>query len=74
MLRLNPGLRPREEERFYPAMTKATDHRKQCNTLCYIGNSKPAEAKSFTQPWPEILRMDHANRAKVDAMWDMLGL
>jgi 4-hydroxy-3-polyprenylbenzoate decarboxylase len=31
-------------------------------------------AEDFTRPWPEMLRMDNATKAKVDAMWEKLGL
>jgi len=31
-------------------------------------------AEGFTRPWPEMLRMDPATKAKVDAMWNKLNL
>jgi len=30
-------------------------------------------AKASPIPWPEMLRMDKATKAKVDAMWEKLG-
>jgi len=30
--------------------------------------------EGLTRPWPEMLRMDAATEAKVDAMWGKLGL
>ena len=31
-------------------------------------------AEGFTRSWPEMLRMDPATKARIDAIWSKLGL
>ena len=39
-----------------------------------IDATRKWKAEGFERPWPAMIEMDQATRAKVDAMWEKLGL
>jgi 4-hydroxy-3-polyprenylbenzoate decarboxylase len=39
-----------------------------------IDGTRKLPEEGFTRDWPKVITMDEATRAKVDGMWDALGI
>ena len=39
-----------------------------------INATRKWQAEGFTRPWPAIIEMDRATKARIDALWPKLGL
>jgi 4-hydroxy-3-polyprenylbenzoate decarboxylase len=39
-----------------------------------IDATRKWQAEGFTRPWPTMIEMDRATKAKIDALWPNLGL
>jgi 4-hydroxy-3-polyprenylbenzoate decarboxylase len=39
-----------------------------------IDATRKWQAEGFTRPWPAMIEMDRATKARIDALWSKLGL
>lgn len=77
VLRATNNIDPERDIQFTLGPIDSLDH---ASRLANYGSKMGIDAtrkwrtEGFARPWPEMLRMDKATKAKVDAMWEKLGL
>ncbi|MGC9291196.1 MAG: UbiD family decarboxylase [Acidobacteriaceae bacterium] len=76
-LRVANNIDPERDIQFTMGPVDSLDH--AARLLGYgskmgIDATRKWAAEGFTRPWPEMLRMDAATKARVDAIWSKLGL
>jgi 4-hydroxy-3-polyprenylbenzoate decarboxylase len=76
-LRVANNIDPERDIQFTMGPIDSLDH---ASRLPYYGSkmgidaTRKWNAEGFTRPWPQMIAMDLATRARVDAMWQRLGL
>jgi 4-hydroxy-3-polyprenylbenzoate decarboxylase len=76
-LRVTNNIDPERDIQFTLGPIDSLDHASRLpnyGSKMGIDATRKWAAEGFTRPWPEMLRMDKATKAKVDAMWEKLGL
>jgi 4-hydroxy-3-polyprenylbenzoate decarboxylase len=76
-LRVANNIDPERDIQFTLGPIDSLDHASRLpnyGSKMGIDATRKWAAEGFTRPWPEMLRMDAATKAKVDAMWEKLGL
>jgi 4-hydroxy-3-polyprenylbenzoate decarboxylase len=76
-LRVTNNIDPERDIQFTLGPIDSLDHASRLpnyGSKMGIDATRKWPAEGFTRPWPEMLRMDAATKAKVDAMWGKLGL
>ena len=76
-LRATNNIDPERDIQFTLGPIDSLDHASRLpnyGSKMGIDATRKWAAEGFTRPWPEMLRMDAATKAKVDAMWSTLGL
>ena len=77
VLRVTNNIDPERDIQFTLGPIDSLDHASRLpnyGSKMGIDATRKWPAEGFTRPWPEMLRMDSATKAKVDAMWSKLGL
>ena len=77
VLRVTNNIDPERDIQFTLGPIDSLDHASRLpnyGSKMGIDATRKWAAEGFTRPWPEMLRMDSATKAKVDAMWEKLGL
>ena len=77
VLRVTNNIDPERDIQFTLGPIDSLDHASRLpnyGSKMGIDATRKWAAEGFTRPWPEMLRMDPATKAKVDAMWEKLGL
>jgi 4-hydroxy-3-polyprenylbenzoate decarboxylase len=77
VLRVTNNIDPERDIQFTLGPIDSLDHAARMpnyGSKMGIDATRKWAAEGFTRPWPEMLKMDAATRAKVDAMWGKLGL
>ena len=77
VLRVTNNIDPERDIQFTMGPIDSLDHASRLpnyGSKMGIDATRKWAAEGFTRPWPEMLRMDAATKAKVDAMWSKLGL
>ena len=76
VLRVTNNIDPERDIQFTLGPIDSLDHASRLpnyGSKMGIDATRKWAAEGFTRPWPEMLRMDQATKAKVDAMWEKLG-
>ncbi len=76
-LRVTNNIDPERDIQFTMGPIDSLDHASRLpnyGSKMGIDATRKWSAEGFTRTWPEMLRMDAATKAKVDAMWSKLGL
>ncbi len=76
-LRVTNNIDPERDIQFTMGPIDSLDHASRLpnyGSKMGIDATRKWAAEGFTRPWPEMLRMDAVTKAKVDAMWEKLGL
>ncbi len=77
VLRVTNNIDPERDIQFTLGPIDSLDHASRLpnyGSKIGIDATRKWAAEGFTRPWPEMLRMDPATKAKVDALWSKLGL
>ena len=77
VLRVTNNIDPERDIQFTMGPIDSLDHAARMpnyGSKMGIDATRKWAAEGHTRPWPEMLRMDPATKAKVDAMWSKLGL
>ena len=77
VLRVTNNIDPERDIQFTLGPIDSLDHASRLpnyGSKMGIDATRKWAAEGFTRPWPEMLRMDPATKAKVDALWSKLGL
>jgi len=77
VLRATNNIDPERDIQFTLGPIDSLDHAARMpnyGSKMGIDATRKWAAEGFQRPWPEMLRMDAATKAKVDAMWEKLGL
>ena len=77
VLRVANNIDPERDIQFTLGPIDSLDHaRRLPNYGCKMGidATRKWKAEGFTRPWPAMIEMDRATKAKVDALWSKLGL
>ena len=51
-----------------------TGHPANYDSKMGIDATRKWQAEGFTRPWPAMIEMDRATKARIDALWSKLGL
>jgi 4-hydroxy-3-polyprenylbenzoate decarboxylase len=76
-LRVTNNIDPERDIQFTLGPIDSLDHASRLpnyGSKMGIDATRKWPTEGHTRPWPEMLRMDAATKAKVDAMWSKLGL
>ena len=76
-LRVANNIDPERDIQFTMGPVDSLDHASRqpgYGSKMGIDATRKWAAEGFTRPWPEMLTMDAATKAKVDAIWSKLGL
>lgn len=76
-LRVANNIDPERDIQFTLGPVDSLDHAARLpnyGSKMGIDATRKWAAEGFTRPWPEMVRMDAATKAKVDALWNKLGL
>ncbi len=77
VLRVTNNIDPERDIQFTMGPIDSLDHAARLpnyGSKMGIDATRKWAAEGFTRPWPEMLKMDKATKARVDAMWSKLGL
>jgi 4-hydroxy-3-polyprenylbenzoate decarboxylase len=77
VLRVTNNIDPERDIQFTMGPIDSLDHAARMpnyGSKMGIDATRKWAAEGFTRPWPEMLRMDAATKAKVDGMWEKLGI
>jgi 4-hydroxy-3-polyprenylbenzoate decarboxylase len=77
VLRVTNNIDPERDIQFTLGPIDSLDHASRLpnyGSKMGIDATRKWAAEGFTRPWPEMLRMDPATKAKVDSIWSKLGL
>ena len=76
-LRVTNNIDPERDIQFTMGPIDSLDHASRLpnyGSKMGIDATRKWATEGFNRPWPEMLRMDKATKARVDAMWENLGL
>ena len=77
VLRVTNNIDPERDIQFTLGPIDSLDHASRLpnyGSKMGIDATRKWRAEGFGRPWPAMIEMDHATKAKVDAMWEKLGL
>ena len=77
VLRVANNIDPERDIQFTLGPVDSLDHASRLpnyGSKMGIDATRKWRAEGFTRPWPAMIEMDRATKAKVDAMWAKLGL
>jgi len=77
VLRATNNIDPERDIQFTMGPVDSLDHASRLpnyGSKMGIDATRKWKAEGFERPWPAMIEMDQATRAKVDAMWEKLGL
>ena len=77
VLRVTNNIDPERDIQFTMGPVDSLDHASRLpnyGSKMGIDATRKWKAEGFERPWPAMIEMDNATRAKVDAMWEKLGL
>jgi len=77
VLRVANNIDPERDIQFTLGPVDSLDHASRLpnyGSKMGIDATRKWKAEGFTRPWPAMIEMDRATKAKVDAMWAKLGL
>ena len=77
VLRVANNIDPERDIQFTLGPVDSLDHASRMpnyGSKMGIDATRKWKAEGFTRPWPAMIEMDGATKAKVDAMWEKLGL
>ncbi len=77
VLRVTNNIDPERDVQFMMGPIDSLDHSSRLpnyGSKMGIDATRKWPTEGFMRPWPEMVRMDNATRARVDAMWKKLGL
>ena len=76
-LRVANNIDPERDIQFMLGPVDSLDHASRLpnyGSKMGIDATRKWQAEGFTRPWPAMVEMDRATKAKVDAIWQKLGL
>jgi 4-hydroxy-3-polyprenylbenzoate decarboxylase len=77
VLRVTNNIDPERDIQFTMGPVDSLDHASRLpnyGSKMGIDATRKWKAEGFERPWPAMIEMDSATRAKVDAIWEKLGL
>ncbi len=77
VLRVANNIDPERDIQFTLGPVDSLDHASRLpnyGSKMGIDATRKWKAEGFERPWPAMIEMDRATKAKVDAMWEKLGL
>jgi 4-hydroxy-3-polyprenylbenzoate decarboxylase len=77
VLRVANNIDPERDIQFTLGPIDSLDHASRLpnyGSKMGIDATRKWQAEGFTRPWPALIEMDRATKAKVDAIWPALGL
>jgi 4-hydroxy-3-polyprenylbenzoate decarboxylase len=77
VLRVANNIDPERDIQFTLGPVDSLDHSSRMpnyGSKMGIDATRKWKAEGFERPWPAMIEMDRATKAKVDAMWEKLGL
>ena len=77
VLRVTNNIDPERDIQFTLGPIVSLDHSSRMpnyGSKMGIDATRKWKAEGFERPWPAMIEMDQATKAKVDAMWERLGL
>jgi 4-hydroxy-3-polyprenylbenzoate decarboxylase len=77
VLRVTNNIDPERDIQFTMGPVDSLDHASRLpnyGSKMGIDATRKWKAEGFERPWPAMIEMDQGTRAKVDAMWEKLGL
>ncbi len=77
VLRVTNNIDPERDIQFMLGPVDSLDHSSRLpnyGSKMGIDATRKWKAEGFDRPWPAMIEMDRATKAKVDAMWNKLGL
>jgi len=77
VLRVTNNIDPERDIQFTLGPVDSLDHSSRLpnyGSKMGIDATRKWQAEGFTRPWPAMIEMDRATKAKVDALWAKLGL
>ena len=77
VLRVANNIDPERDIQFTLGPVDSLDHSSRLlnyGSKMGIDATRKWQAEGFTRPWPALIEMDRATKAKVDALWSKLGL
>ncbi len=77
VLRVTNNIDPERDIQFTLGPVDSLDHSSRMpnyGSKMGIDATRKWKAEGFERPWPAMIEMDGATKAKVDAMWEKLGL
>jgi 4-hydroxy-3-polyprenylbenzoate decarboxylase len=77
VLRVTNNIDPERDIQFTLGPIDSLDHSSRMpnyGSKMGIDATRKWKAEGFERPWPAMIEMDRATKAKVDAMWERLGL
>ncbi|MFZ1937733.1 MAG: UbiD family decarboxylase [Terracidiphilus sp.] len=77
VLRVANNIDPERDIQFTLGPVDSLDHAARLpnyGSKMGIDATRKWKAEGFTRPWPALIEMDRATKAKVDAIWEKLGL
>ena len=77
VLRVTNNIDPERDIQFTLGPVDSLDHASRLpnyGSKMGIDATRKWKAEGFERPWPAMIEMDQATRAKVDAMWEKLGI
>ena len=77
VLRVANNIDPERDIQFMLGPVDSLDHASRLpnyGSKMGVDATRKWKAEGFERPWPAMIEMDRATKAKVDAMWEKLGL
>jgi 4-hydroxy-3-polyprenylbenzoate decarboxylase len=77
VLRVTNNIDPERDIQFTLGPVDSLDHASRLpnyGSKMGIDATRKWKAEGFDRPWPAMIEMDNATKAKVDAMWEKLGI
>ncbi len=77
VLRVTNNIDPERDIQFTLGPIDSLDHSSRLpnyGSKMGIDATRKWKAEGFERPWPAMIEMDRATKAKIDALWDKLGL
>jgi 4-hydroxy-3-polyprenylbenzoate decarboxylase len=77
VLRVTNNIDPERDIQFTLGPVDSLDHASRLpnyGSKMGIDATRKWKAEGFERPWPAMIEMDRATKARVDALWDKLGL
>ena len=77
VLRVTNNIDPERDIQFTLGPVDSLDHASRLpsyGSKMGIDATRKWKAEGFSRPWPAMIEMDRATKAKVDAIWEKLGL